>query len=244
MNISFDGKRVLVTGASRGIGKNLALRLSKYNATVIALSKTKKYLDILTKQEPNIQTICVDLRNWQETRQAIKNILPIDLLVNNAGVACLNPFLSVTPEDCDLTFDVNIKSIINVSQVVVENMIERKVAGSIVNVSSQASCCALNDHAVYSASKGAVDILTKTMALELGSHKIRVNTVNPTVTMTDMGKLGWSDETKAQQMLNKIPLGRFAEVDEVTDAIIFLLSNHSSMITGANIPVDGGFLAT
>jgi L-xylulose reductase len=139
----------------------LALRLTKCNATVIALSKTKEYLDILIKEEPKIQAICVNLRNWQDTQKAVKTVLPIDLLVNNAGVAYLNPFLSATENDYNLTFDINVKSIINISQIVAQNMIERKVPGSIVNVSSQASCRALKDHAIYSASKGALDILTK-----------------------------------------------------------------------------------
>lgn len=144
-----------------GIGRDLALRLSKFGGTVIALSKTKEYLDTLTKQDSKIQTLCVNLRDWDATRKAIKSVLPIDLLVNNAGVACLRPFLQATREDFDLTFDVNVKQILNVSQIVAENMIERKVAGSIVNISSQASHAALKDHAVYCASKGAVDMLTK-----------------------------------------------------------------------------------
>lgn len=139
----------------------MALRLSKYKAIVIALSRTKENLDELVKLDPKIKTICVDLRNWDETRKAVESVLPIDLLVNNAGVARLKPFREATSEDFDVTFDVNVKSILNVSQVVVENMIERKVSGSIVNVSSQASHCALKDHAVYCSSKGAVDMLTK-----------------------------------------------------------------------------------
>ncbi|XP_014207989.1 L-xylulose reductase-like [Copidosoma floridanum] len=243
MNISFEGKRILVTGAGQGIGKDLALHLSRAKATVIALSKTKENLDALTKLDPTIQTVCVNLRDWNMTQKAVESVLPIDLLVNNAGVACLKPFVNATLEDCDLTFDVNVKSIVSVSQVVVKDMIRRKVSGSIVNVSSQASHCALKDHAIYCASKGAVDMLTKTMALELGPHNIRVNTVNPTVVMTEMGKLGWSDANKAKEMLSKIPLGRFAEIKEVNDAIVFLLSDYSSMTTGAAFPVEGGFLA-
>nr|CAD7573890.1 unnamed protein product [Timema californicum] len=96
---------------------------------------------------------------------------------------------------------------------------------------------------VYCGTKGAVDMLTRTMALELGPHNIRVNSVNPTVVMTAMGKLGWSTAEKADSMLAKIPLGRFAEVHEVVDAIIFLLSDKSSMVSGISLPVDGGFLA-
>ena len=115
----------------------------------------------MKKADTKIQCLCVDLRNWEDTRKAVQSVLPIDLLVNNAGVACLNSFLKTTQQDFDLTFDVNVKSIFNVSQLVAENMIERKISGSIVNVSSQASHVALQDHAIYCASKGAVDMLTK-----------------------------------------------------------------------------------
>ncbi|XP_043784492.1 L-xylulose reductase [Apis laboriosa] len=244
MNINFVGKRILVTGAGRGIGKDLALRLSKYEGQVIALSKEKNNLDKLCTEDPRIQSICVDLSDWNATRKAVESVLPIDLLVNNAGVAYLNSFFDATPEDFDLTFTVNVKAILNVSQIVAKNMIQRKVGGSIVNISSQASQAALKDHVVYCASKGAVDMLSKTMALELGPYNIRVNTINPTVILTEMGKLGWSDPKKARTMLDKIPLSRFGEVFEVVDAIVYLLSNHSSMINGITLPVDGGFLAT
>ncbi|XP_031840605.1 L-xylulose reductase [Nomia melanderi] len=244
MNIDFQGKRILVTGAGRGIGKELALRLSKLNAQVIALSKTKENLEKLHAEDPRIQTVCVDLLDWAAARKAVQSVLPVDLLVNNAAVAILSPFLKATEEDFDLSFNANVKTILNVSQVVAGDMIKRKVSGSIVNVSSQASQAALRDHSVYCATKGAVDMLSKTMALELGPHNIRVNTVNPTVVMTEMGKIGWSNPEKAQTMINKIPLGRFAEVDEVVDAIVYLLSDRSSMISGVQLPVDGGFLAT
>ncbi|KAG8565096.1 hypothetical protein GDO81_012711, partial [Engystomops pustulosus] len=94
------------------------------------------------------------------------------------------------------------------------------------------------------ATKGALDMMTKVMALELGPKKIRVNCVNPTVVMTDMGRANWSDAQKAAPMLNRIPLGRFAEVDDVVHSVLFLLSDKSAMITGACLPVDGGFLVT
>ncbi|KAI4496139.1 hypothetical protein M0802_008006 [Mischocyttarus mexicanus] len=161
MNISFEGKRILVTGAGQGIGKDLALRLSKYKAEVIALSKTKENLNQLFIEDSKIVPVCVDLNDWNATRKAIEDILPIDLLVNNAGVARLSPFLDATEEDFNLIFNINVKAIMNVSQVVAKNMIERNVGGSIVNVSSQASQAALKDHAVYCSSKGAVDMLTK-----------------------------------------------------------------------------------
>lgn len=137
------------------------MRLSKYGAHVIAISKTQENLNKLTAKDSKIQTICVDLRQWKPTRKAIEQILPIDLLVNNAGIARLNSFLDATEEDFDMTFDVNVKSILNVSQIVAKDLILRKSGGSIVNVSSQASQAALKDHTVYAASKGALDTMTK-----------------------------------------------------------------------------------
>ncbi|XP_067203761.1 L-xylulose reductase-like isoform X2 [Linepithema humile] len=244
MNLCFQGKRILVTGAGQGIGRELALRLSKYKGQVFALSKTKKNLDSLIAADPKIQPVCVDLQDWDATRKAVQSILPIDLLVNNAAVVCLSPFLNTTPKGFDLTFNVNVKGVMNISQIVARDMIERKSGGNIVNVSSLAGQVAVKDHAVYGTSKGALDMLTKTMALELGPHNIRVNAVNPTIVLTERGKLGWSDPQKAHEMISRTSLGRFAEVDEVVKPILYLLSDHSSMINGVCLPVDGGFLAT
>ena len=107
----------------------------------------------------------------------------------------------------------------------------------------QASLVALKEHVVYAASKAAVDGMTRVLALELGPHNIRVNTINPTVVMTDMGRYAWSDPAKAAPMLARIPLGRFAEVIDIVNVIIFLLSDKAAMIHGAIIPIDGGVTA-
>lgn len=122
-------------------------------------------------------------------------------------------------------------------------MIERKNGGSIVNVSSQAGIAALKDHLIYSASKGALDAMTKVMALEYGPYGIRTNSINPTVAMTDMGRRAWADPAKASGMLSKIPLGRFAEVSDIVDTIVYLLSDKAAMINGVLLPIDGGFIA-
>ncbi|XP_065836932.1 L-xylulose reductase-like [Oscarella lobularis] len=243
MEIRFDGKRALVTGSGKGIGREVAIALEKCGAEVYALSRTQSDLDSLQKQHPGIHAIQADVTNTQETMERVRSLGPIHLLVNNAGVGVLQPFLDVTEEAYGRVMDVNLKACLFVGQVVARGMVERGEGGAIVNVSSQASMAALRDHAVYCASKGALDQLTRVMALELGPHRIRVNCVNPTVVMTDMGRLGWSDPKKAQPMLGKIPLKRFAEVEEVVHAILYLLSDKSSMITGTMLPVDGGFLA-
>lgn len=184
----------------------------------------------------------MDLGDWEATERALGNVGPVDLLVNNAAVALLQPFLEVTKEAIDTSFAVNLRAVIQVSQIVVRGMIARGAPGAIVNVSSQTSKGAVTDHSVYCSTKGAMDMLTKVMALELGPHNIRVNAVNPTVVMTDMGRIYWSDPQKAKTILARIPLGRFAEVSEVVDTILFLLSDRSSMTTGSSVLVDGGFL--
>ncbi|CAB3995569.1 L-xylulose reductase [Paramuricea clavata] len=244
MEINFAGKRALVTGAGKGIGHDTAKMLVKCGADVIALSRTQSDLDSLRQEVPQIQTVCVDLNSMEETRKVVSGLGDIHLLINNAAVSMLEPFTEVTEEAFDLSFSVNVKAALFLSQIVAKGMIARGNGGSIVNISSQASQSALKDHTVYCCTKAALDMLGRMMALELGPHKIRVNTVNPTVVMTDMGKIGWSDPVKAKEMLDKIPLGRFSEVDEVVNAIVFLLSDKASMIHGVTLPVDGGYLAT
>ncbi|KAL1494328.1 hypothetical protein ABEB36_009943 [Hypothenemus hampei] len=243
MEISFKGKRVLVTGASQGIGRELVKKLVKCGAKVIAIARNQELLESLQKEEPSIEIYQADLANWKKTEEVLGKIGNVDLLVNNAGLAVLGPLTEVKEEDVDRTFAINVKAVINISKYVINNLLARKSPGSIINVSSQASLTGLVDHTVYCASKGAVDAFTRSAANEYGKYGIRVNTVNPTVILTDMGRLGWSDPKVAGPMLERIPLRRFGEVDEVVNAIIFLLSDMSSMTTGTNINVDGGFIA-
>ncbi|XP_057657109.1 L-xylulose reductase-like [Diorhabda carinulata] len=244
MEINFEGKTALVTGASQGIGRDIVKQLVKCRANVIAVARNEDLLLSLKKELPSIKTITIDLSDWQLTEKTLSNVGPIDLLVNNAGLAILGPLTEVQEEDVDKLFAINVKALINVTKIVVQNLVCRNVPGAIVNISSQASLAGLNNHAVYCATKGAVDAFTRAAALEYGPKKIRVNAVNPTVIMTDMGKLGWSDPAVAEPMLQKIPLRRFGEVHEVVDAVTYLLSDKASMITGSCLPIDGGYLAT
>ncbi|XP_047613543.1 L-xylulose reductase isoform X1 [Phacochoerus africanus] len=244
MELGLAGRRALVTGAGKGIGRSTVQALHAAGAQVVAVSRTQADLDSLVRECPGVEPVCVDLGDWEATERALGGVGPVDLLVNNAAVALMQPFLEVTKEACDRSFEVNLRAVIQVSQVVARGLIARGAPGSIVNVSSQASQRALPNHSVYCSTKGALDMLTKMMALELGPHKIRVNAVNPTVVMTSMGRANWSNPQKAKAMLDRIPLGRFAEVEHVVDAILFLLSDRSSMTTGSTLPVDGGCLAT
>jgi NAD(P)-dependent dehydrogenase (short-subunit alcohol dehydrogenase family) len=242
MKISFLGKRALVTGAGKGIGREIARVLAGCGAQVVALSRTGADLDTL-RAEIACETLVADLSDAQAARAAAQKAGPIDLLVNNAGISIPQAFLKTSVEAFDQTLAVNVRAALIVSQVVAEGMIQRKSGGAMVNVSSQASMVGLADHAAYCASKGALDQLTRVMALELGPHQIRVNSVNPTVTLTPMGEMAWSEPTKRAAMLAKIPLGRFATPTDVAQAVAYLLSEQAGMIHGVMLPVDGGFLA-
>ena len=239
----FQQKRALVTGAGKGIGREIAGMLHSFNAQVVALSRTERDLQSL-KEEINCETIVAELGNPDAAQRAAEQAGDIDFLVNNAAIAILEPFLKTTVKAWDETMAVNLRAVMIVSQVTAKRMIERGVAGSIVNVSSMASFQALHDHAAYCASKAGLDQLTAVMAVELGKHGIRVNSVNPTVVLTDMGKRAWSDPVKGGPMLARIPLCRFAECEEIASVVCFLLTDGAAMLNGLALRIDGGFLVT
>lgn len=240
MEIRFDGKKAIVTGAGKGIGRDIAKKLAEYGAETYAISRTQSDLDSLKAEVPSINVVQADLGDWDKTREIISSVGAVDLLVNNAGISKLAKFIEMKKEDLQQVMDINFNSLFNVSQVVAKGMVEKGVKGSIVNVSSAGSQDALVDHCAYCPSKAAVDMLTKVMALELGPDQIRVNSVNPTVVWTEMGKMAWSDPVKSKPMLDKIPLGRFVAVEEVVNTVLFLLSDKSSMTNGQCIRIDGG----
>lgn len=243
MNVRFDGQRILVTGAGKGIGREIVHVLTECGATVIALSRSAEDLASL-RAESGCETLTCDLADPEQIREAIGRAGLVHHLVNNAGISVPQPFLETTPDAFDRTMAVNVRAALVVAQQVARDWIARGHPGAIVNLSSQAAQAALADHAAYCASKGALDALTRVMALELGPGGIRVNSLNPTVTLTPMGEMAWGDPAKSGPMLAKIPLGRFARPRDVAGAVAFLLSEHAAMISGACVPVDGGFLAT
>ena len=243
MNIDFQGRRALVTGAGKGIGREIALVLARAcNAKVVALSRTQADLDSLAK-ELDCETITADLADAEAARKAAEQAGAIDLLVNNAGISIPQSFFDTTVDAFDKTIAVNVRAMMIVTQVIAKGMVERGKGGAIVNLSSQASMIGLRDHTAYCASKGAVDQLTRTMALELGPHQIRVNALNPTITLKPMGEAAWGDPEKSEPMVRRLPLGRFAKPVHVANAVAYLLSEQSDMIHGAVLPIDGGFLS-
>ncbi|XP_045214049.1 L-xylulose reductase-like [Mercenaria mercenaria] len=243
MDTHFQDKRVIVTGAGKGIGRNLSITLAKLGAKVIAISRTAEDLDELKLEEPSIEIHTQDICDWNKTRALVEDIGLVDMLVNNAGVDMHKPYLECKEEDFDRIFSTNVKAAFNISQAVVKGMVENEKSGAIVNVSSIAAISAIHSLGIYSCSKAALDMMTKSMALEFGPHKIRVNSVSPTSVMTKMGKAFYdSIPGLADAILKRVPIGRFPEEDEVVNAILFLLSDKAAMINGILMPVDGGHI--
>ncbi len=236
----FTGKRALVTGAGKGIGRTLVERLCAQGASVLALSRSADDLRTLAS-ETGCDTLAADVGAIEATLAALAPHGRFDLLVNNAGISRLEPFLQATQSAFEAVIAVNVIAPMRIAQHVAAGMIEAGRPGAIVNVSSVAATVGLADHAAYCASKGALDALTRVMAVELGPHGIRTNSVNPTVTLTPMAAMAWSDEAKAARVRARIPLGRFADPVEVADAICYLLGDGASMLNGVCLPVDGGF---
>ncbi|VVC43459.1 Short-chain dehydrogenase/reductase, conserved site,NAD(P)-binding domain,Short-chain [Cinara cedri] len=238
MEAYFKGKKFIVTGANAGIGETITNRLVGLGAHVFAVGRDPAKLP---PASPNLTPVCADVGKW-EAYETIKALGPVDGLVNNAGVAYIESFLDMTQEGWDNTLNINSRGIVRISQAVAKNMIDAKIKGSIVNVSSTISERAIPDHTSYCASKGAVNQVTRVMSIELGPYGIRTNNVNPTVVMTKMGAKAWSDPEKSDPILKRIPLGRFAETDDVANVTLFLLSDYATYVNGVSIPVDGGFL--
>ena len=246
MAYDFTGKRVLVTGAGKGIGRNTAKALFQCGAEVIALSRTQSDLDSLKQEAPGIQIVHADISDIKSTVALIEKLTPIHLLVNNAGIYIgkLQPFLEITEEAYDEVMQINLKAVLFISQVVAKDLVQRGLPGSIVNVSSQVSILTLPTATVYSSSKAGVDMLSKSMGAELGPKGIRVNAVNPTVVLTASQRQVYSDPARAEPLLARIPLKKFAEEEDVSDVILYLLSDKSAMINCAILPIDGGYTAT
>lgn len=235
-----DRGPILVTGASGGIGGAIVRQLVEAGAQVLASGRDEAKLAALA-QQTGCDSLVFDLTSEAEVRAAIEGR---DLygLVNCGGFGGE----IATPMDTDLdVFDrviaVNARGALLTTKYASREMIRLGRGGAIVNISSQASLVALKGHISYGSSKAALDNITRVSALELGPHGIRVNSVHPTVVMTPMSAWYWGRPEIETPFLDSMPLGRWATEDEIAAPVVFLLSDGASMISGAALPIDGGF---
>ncbi|MGF0540423.1 SDR family oxidoreductase [Agrobacterium sp. ES01] len=240
--MQFSGKSVIITGAGKGIGRACAQLMAKRGAEVIALSRTQADLDSL-KAEIGCRTVSVDLKDPKAARAAMAKAGTADFLINSAGINVLESTFDMSDEGYEAVLGINLRAALITCQEFARARRAAGGGGAIVNITSIAGHRGSTEHLCYAASKAGLEGATRVMARELGPHNIRVNAVAPTITLTDLAVEAWSDPAKSEPMMVRHPLGRFAEADDVAASIAMLLSDDSSMITGAVLPVDGGFLA-
>jgi len=247
-DFSLAGRVALVTGASRGIGRACALACAGAGADVIAgvrnLDDGAKLVDEIKALGHRALAVQMDLADLPEVRAGIaeahRHFGRIDILVNNVGLGPENLAENVREEDFDLTVNINLKGTFFTTQAVAKLMMAQK-SGRIINISSQAGSVVLKGEAIYCMSKAAINHLTRCLAFEWASYGITVNSVSPTFITTDGTAPSLADPQFRQQVLAHIPLGRIGNPIDVAGTVVFLASPAASLITGANILVDGGW---
>ncbi len=244
-SFSLAGKVALVTGASYGIGAGLARSLAAAGAEVAVAARSREPLEALAHELAGL-AVPFDVSDVSSTRRGIDRVVEhfgrIDLLVNNAGLGDNQDAVNVTEEDWDRMFAVNARGLFFACQAAARHMLPRQ-SGRIVNISSQAGLVGIRRHAVYSATKGAVNMLTKVLALEWSPHGVTVNAVAPTFTLTPGTKERLEDPEFRAGVLARIATGRFGTIDDIAGAVIYLSSPAGALVTGSVLVVDGGWTA-
>lgn len=238
----FTGKTIIITGAGKGIGRACVELFTHRGARIIALARSQADLDDLA-QTFGATVISVDLADNAAARGAMKDAGLADALINCAGTNVLESVLDMTEEGYEQVLGINLRAALICAQEFARARIASGGGGVIVNVTSIAGHRGFVDHVAYAASKAGLEGATRVMAKELGAHGIRVNAVAPTITMTELAAKAWSEPSKRDPMMVRHPLGRFAEVEDVARSIALLVSEDATMINGAVMPVDGGFLS-
>ncbi len=244
LNFRLDGKKALVTGAVRGLGKAIADGLAESGATVYGTSRDATAARQISERY-GTPSLVIDVTQTKELRRFAETLTQesegIDLLVNNAGVNVPKPALELTADDWDTVFDTNLKGSFFLSTAIAQHWIDRGTPGAIVNVASQAGIVGIEERAAYGTSKAGLIHLTKVLALEWASAGIRVNAVAPTFVRTELTASTLSRPEWAAELLSRIPIGRFGEPGDIAGAIAFLLSDAASLITGHTLAIDGGY---
>ena len=239
-----DGRRALVTGASRGIGLGCAVALAEAGADVVLAARGAAALqdavDAVSAVGHSAAALPLDVTDVDAVRAAVAAEGPFDILVNSAGIARHAPALETTTEDFDAVVNINVRAAYFLAQAVAQGMGK---GGSIIQISSQMGHVGGIDRAVYSATKHGVEGMTKAMAIEWGGRGIRVNTICPTFIRTPLTESTFADPEKVRWIEDKIKLGRVGQVEDIMGAVVFLASDAAALITGTALLIDGGWTA-
>ncbi len=242
-----DGKRALVSGAGRGLGRAAAAALAEAGAAVTLVARSSGEIDefaaSLRGRGDQAEALVLDVLDRAAMRAAIGGAAPFDILVNNAGTNRPAAFLEVTDTDFDAIMDLNVGAAFFMAQAVARKLVEAGRPGSIINMSSQMGHVGGANRTVYCASKHAMEGFTKAMAIELAPAGIRVNTLCPTFIETPLTAPFFADETFKASVLSKIKLGRLGRVEDLMGAVVFLASDASALMTGSAMMIDGGWTA-
>tara|TARA_E500000331_G_scaffold222490_1_gene213031 strand:- start:2153 stop:2923 length:771 start_codon:yes stop_codon:yes gene_type:complete len=250
-NYNLKNKTAVVTGAGKGLGRACAIALSEAGANLIIISRTKKDLDEVSKIIKKLKSKCksyvCDITNYNNIKEIINKQSKIDILVNNAGNNIPEHFTKVKTKDMEYLVKINTMATFNLAQLCALKMIKsknrKKIGGAIINMSSQMGHVGGPIRSVYNMTKFGLEGLTKGMSIDLAKHNIRVNTVCPTFVVTPMTRKFFKSKKFKKEVLDNIPLGRFAELSDIASATVFLASDAASMITGTSLLVDGGWTA-
>jgi NAD(P)-dependent dehydrogenase (short-subunit alcohol dehydrogenase family) len=244
MTNTFSNRTAVVTGAASGIGEAVAQHFAELGATIVGVDRSASVSDAMTRLPGSGHLgIVADLTETDAAPRVIDEAMrstgAVDILVNSAGVVLLDTALELTAEMWDTTLAVNLTASFRMAQAAGRVMTAAGY-GRIINLASQASVIALDQHVAYCASKAAIVGMTKVLAMEWARSGVTVNAVSPTVVETPLGKLAWAGE-KGDAMRERIPTGRFAQPREVAALIAYLAGEDAGMVTGENILIDGGY---
>jgi NAD(P)-dependent dehydrogenase (short-subunit alcohol dehydrogenase family) len=246
-SFSLQGRRALVAGGSSGIGLGCAVALAEAGAHVIIMARRRDQLDkvaaAMTTAGQSVEVMVGDIADIDSMSTAIESLRPLDIFVNSAGLARHTAAIDTDAADFDAVMNVNLRGAYFAAQAVAKSMVTDGRKGSIITISSQMAVVGGIDRAVYCASKHAVEGFTKSMAIELGPHGIRVNTVCPTFIRTPLTEQTFSQPARVKWIEEKIKLGRVGEVEDIMGAVTFLASDAAALITGTALMIDGGWTA-
>ena len=247
VSFRLDGKRALVSGAGRGIGLAAAAALADAGAEVVLAARSRDEIEAaataIREAGGKAGAMVLDVSDLDAVAAAIAASGAFDILVNNAGMNRPQSFLDVSIANFDAIMSLNVRSAFFMAQAVARGMVAAGRGGSIINMSSQMGHVGAAKRSVYCASKWAMEGMTKAMAVELGPHRVRVNTLCPTFIETPMTQPFFADPAFKAAVVDKIKLGRVGQVEDLTGAIVFLASDAAALMTGSALVIDGGWTA-